>query len=84
MKKNKYIVKVTDLEEFKKAYLILNIYAKGIHDTFEPTEERAIRLFSRKNTLILFLNNNSLLGLIDINIFDDYKEINYQTLINEY
>lgn len=79
-------VRVKDIEEYKKAYLILSTYSLDIHPNFNCDLSRVENLFNRSNQIMLFINSKSILGCLSSNgdIFNGYHEIDYQSLINNY
>lgn len=79
-------VRVKNIEEYKKAYLILSTYSLGIHPNFDCDLSRIEILFQRTNQIILFINTTNILGSLssDGSIFKNYNEISYQMLINNY
>lgn len=86
MKLTECVVPINNIEQYKIAILILQLYSQGKHPGLYCNITKAKLWLQTHNAIYIFLNNTGKLGCVNYNdkIFENYKRIEYKNLINNY
>jgi len=87
MKLNRKYTTVKNMEEYKKAKLILGYYSITDHPNLPCNEQKALSFFlQNKDMIYIFINIQGELGCISnyASTFDRFEFISFDNLINKY